>query len=84
MVGVRVFRKHVGIAHVAGEVARCLKQRYSMVKGFRADNGACLLTPRCRLKPQLAASRETFLAEFGKTSVATCAYPGLASGTPPA
>lgn len=63
-----------------GEVVRCLEQRYAMVECFRADGGACLLTPQCRLKPQLAAAREAFLAELDKTSVAACAYPGRTSG----
>ncbi len=65
-----------------GEVVRCLEDRYDMVECFRADGGACLLTPRCRLKPQLAAAREAFLAELDKTSVAECAYPGPVSGKP--
>ncbi len=65
-----------------GEVVRHLEERYDMVECFRADGGACLLTPRCRLKPQLAAAREAFLAELDKTSVAECAYPGPASGKP--
>ena len=63
-----------------GEVVRWLEQRHATVECFRADGGACLLTPRCRLKSQLAAAREAFLAELEKTSVASCAYPGIASG----
>ena len=59
-----------------GEVVRCLEERYDMVECFRADGGACLLNPLCRLKPQLASAREAFLAELDKTSVAECAYPG--------
>lgn len=59
-----------------GEVVRRLEERYDMVECFRADGGACLLTPLCRLKPQLAAAREVFLAELDKTSIADCAYPG--------
>lgn len=59
-----------------GEVVRCLERRHATVECFRADGGACLLTPNCRLKPQLAAAREAFLAELDKTSVAACAYPG--------
>lgn len=59
-----------------GEVVRFLEQRYAMVECFRADGGACVLTPRCRLRPQLAAAREAFLNELDKTSVAACAYPG--------
>ncbi|HMM62630.1 MAG TPA: Rrf2 family transcriptional regulator [Mesorhizobium sp.] len=66
-----------------GEVVRFLEQRHAMVECFRADGGACLLTPRCRLKPQLAAAREAFLAELDKTSIAACAYPGPGSGETP-
>jgi Rrf2 family nitric oxide-sensitive transcriptional repressor len=58
-----------------GEVVRRLDQRYAMVECFRADGGACLLTPRCRLKAQLASAREAFIAELDKTTVAACAYP---------
>lgn len=57
-----------------GDVVRCLEARYDMVECFRADGGHCLLTPRCLLKPQLAAAREAFMAELDKTSVADCAY----------
>ncbi|MFC3209023.1 MAG: Rrf2 family transcriptional regulator [Mesorhizobium sp.] len=63
-----------------GEVVRCLEDRYDMVECFRADGGACLLNPLCRLKPQLVAAREAFLTELARTSIADCAYPGLAPG----
>ena len=59
-----------------GEVVRFLEQRYAITECFRADGGACLLTPRCRLRPRLAAAHEAFLAELDKTSVAACAFPG--------
>ncbi|MFC5387708.1 RrF2 family transcriptional regulator [Aquamicrobium segne] len=59
-----------------GEVVRHLESRYDMVECFRADGGACLLTPRCRLRPQLAAAREAFIRELDKTTIAACAYPG--------
>jgi Rrf2 family nitric oxide-sensitive transcriptional repressor len=60
-----------------GEVVRFLEQRYALTECFRADGGACLLTPRCRLKSRLAAGHEAFLAELNKTSIAACAFPGL-------
>lgn len=60
-----------------GEVVRFLEQRYAIAECFRADGGACILTPRCRLKSRLAAAGEAFLAELDKTSVAACAFPGL-------
>ncbi|MFC3753491.1 RrF2 family transcriptional regulator [Aquamicrobium ahrensii] len=65
-----------------GEVVRFLEQRHATVECFRADGGACLLTSGCRLRPQLAAAREAFIAELDKTSVASCAYPGSASEKP--
>ncbi len=65
-----------------GEVVRRLEERYDMVECFRADGGACLLNPLCRLKPQLASAREAFLAELDKTSIAECAYPGPVPGGP--
>ncbi len=78
--GIRLARPADAIT--LGEVVRFLEQRYAIVECFRADGGACLLTPRCRLKSQLAAAREAFLAELDKTSVADCAYPGPGPGRP--
>lgn len=72
--GIRLARPAEAIT--LGEVVRHLEERYDMVECFRADGGACLLNPLCRLKPQLVAAREAFLAELDKTSVADCAYPG--------
>lgn len=63
-----------------GEVVRYLEQRFALVECFRADGGACLLTPKCRLKPRLAAAREAFLDELDKTTLAECAYPGTGLG----
>ena len=40
-----------------------------------AVGGACVLTPRCRLKKRLAAARQAFLDELDSTSLADCAYP---------
>ncbi|MGB3834130.1 MAG: Rrf2 family transcriptional regulator [Mesorhizobium sp.] len=76
--GIRLARPADAIT--LGEVVRFLEQRYAIVECFRADGGACLLTPRCRLKSKLAAAREAFLAELDKTSVADCAYPGPGPG----
>lgn len=59
-----------------GQVVRFLEQRYAIAECFRADGGACLLTPRCRLKSRLAAACEVFLEELDKTSVAACAFLG--------
>jgi len=57
-----------------GEVVRNLEKRHALVECFRADGGDCVLKPRCRLKGRLAAAREAFLEELGKSSLADCAY----------
>lgn len=59
-----------------GEVVRFLEQRYAIVECFRADGGACVLTPGCRVRGRLAAARDAFIAELDKTSLAECAYEG--------
>jgi Rrf2 family transcriptional regulator, nitric oxide-sensitive transcriptional repressor len=63
-------------AMTVGEVVRALEGRYAMVECFRADGGACVLTPRCRLKGKLASAREAFLRELDRTTLADCAYRG--------
>jgi Rrf2 family nitric oxide-sensitive transcriptional repressor len=72
--GIRLARPADAIT--LGQVVRFLEQRYAITECFRTDGGACLLTPRCRLKSRLAAAREVFLKELDKTSVAACAFPG--------
>ena len=57
-----------------GAVVRQLEARHAIVECFRDDGGACVLTPRCRLKGRFAAAAEAFLAELDKTSLAECAY----------
>src|SRR5215470_14875269 len=57
-----------------GEVVRALEGE-ALVECFREDGGACVLTPRCRLKTRLAAAREAFLRELDATTLAECAYP---------
>jgi Rrf2 family nitric oxide-sensitive transcriptional repressor len=65
-----------------GEVVRALEADQPIVECFRADGGACTLTPGCRLKGRLIAAREAFLRELEATSLADCAYPdGLAPST---
>ena len=78
--GVRLARPASTIT--LGEVVRFLEQRYAITECFRADGGACLLTPRCRLKPRLAAAREAFLVELNKTTIAACAFPGPETAEP--
>jgi Rrf2 family nitric oxide-sensitive transcriptional repressor len=58
-----------------GEVVRLLESRQALVECFRADGGACVLTPGCRLKGALFTARDAFLRELDKTTLADCAYP---------
>jgi Rrf2 family transcriptional regulator, nitric oxide-sensitive transcriptional repressor len=60
-----------------GEIVRALEARHALVECFRQDGGACVLTPRCRLKQRLAAAQEAFLRELDRTTLADCAYPGV-------
>jgi Rrf2 family nitric oxide-sensitive transcriptional repressor len=62
-----------------GEIVRALEGRQALVECFRADGGACVLTPRCRLKGKLAAAHEAFLRELDRSTLADCAYRPLAS-----
>jgi Rrf2 family nitric oxide-sensitive transcriptional repressor len=59
-----------------GQVVRDLERDQPMVECFRADGGACVLTPQCRLRKRLAAAREAFLDELDATTLAECAWPG--------
>ena len=58
-----------------GQVVRDLEEEQPLVECFRADGGACVLTPRCRLKKRLDAARQAFFAELDTTTLADCAYP---------
>lgn len=66
-----------------GDVVRHLEQRFAIVECFRADGGACVLKPQCRLKPRLAAARDAFMAELDQSTVADCAWPGDGTDGPP-
>lgn len=57
-----------------GKVVRRLEARHAIVECFRADGGACLITPGCRLKSRLVAAENAFLAELDKSTLADCAY----------
>src|SRR5689334_8621864 len=72
--GLRLARPAAGIT--LGDVVRALDRGEPLVECFRADGGACLLTPRCRLKARLAAARQAFLRELDQTTLAECVYPG--------
>ncbi|HEY9037713.1 MAG TPA: Rrf2 family transcriptional regulator [Roseovarius sp.] len=65
-----------------GEVVRHLEQRFAIVECFREDGGSCVLKPKCRLKPRLAAAREAFMSELDRSTVADCAWPGDAPDGP--
>lgn len=58
--GVMLARPAEGLT--LGEVVRRLERGQAMVECFRADGGACRLTPDCRLKSTLWLAREAFLA----------------------
>lgn len=58
-----------------GEVVRLLEAGQALVECFRADGGACTLSPVCRLKGRFSAARAAFLAELDQTTLAECAYP---------
>lgn len=58
-----------------GHVVRHLEARHAIVECFRSDGGACVLSPKCRLKAKLASAAEVFLAELDKTALSECAYP---------
>jgi Rrf2 family nitric oxide-sensitive transcriptional repressor len=59
-----------------GEGVRSLESRQALAECSREDGGACVLTPRCRLKRRLAKAREAFYRELDATTLAECAYPG--------
>ncbi|MGO9740575.1 MAG: Rrf2 family transcriptional regulator [Roseiarcus sp.] len=59
-----------------GEVVRSLESRQALVECFRADGGACVLTPKCLLKDLLAKAHDALLRELDETTLAECAYPG--------
>lgn len=59
-----------------GDVVRRLGQDSALVECFRADGGACVLTPLCGLKHRLAAAREAFLDTLNASTLADCTYSG--------
>ena len=62
-----------------GEVVRRLEARHAIVECFRSDGGACVLTPRCRLKVRLKHASEVFLKDLDRTTLAECAVTGSRS-----
>ncbi len=59
-----------------GAVVRALERDQALVECFRADGGACRLTPFCRLRGELHRAGEAFLASLDETTLAACAYGG--------
>jgi len=55
-----------------GEVVRRLEQGQALVECFRADGGACCLSPECRLKGHLWQAREAFLAALSSATLQDC------------
>jgi Rrf2 family nitric oxide-sensitive transcriptional repressor len=62
-----------------GALVRALEIDQSLVECFRADGGACVLTPGCRLKGMLARASEAFLAELDRYTLADCLSGGVVS-----
>ena len=55
-----------------GELVQRLEAGQSLVECFRADGGACVLTPRCRLKGMLGGAWAAFLRELDRSTLAEC------------
>lgn len=60
-----------------GTVVRALEEDQPLVECRRADGGACVLTPACRLRGILLGAEHAFLAELDKFSLADCSIPDL-------
>ena len=61
-----------------GTVVRALEEDQPLVECCRADGGACVLTPACRLRGILLGAEHAFLAELDKFSLVDCGIPDLA------
>ena len=55
-----------------GALVRQLEAEQALVECFRVDGGACVLTPRCRLKGMLGGAREAFLRSLDQYTLAEC------------
>ena len=66
-----------------GAVVRALERDQALVECFRADGGACRMTPVCRLRGALAGASEAFLAALDRVTLAECAYGGALPPFPP-
>ncbi len=61
-----------------GAVVRRFEVGQALVECFRADGGACCLSPDCRLRGVLAQARDAFLARLDATTLADCLGPPAA------
>jgi Rrf2 family nitric oxide-sensitive transcriptional repressor len=61
-----------------GAVVRRFEAGQALVECFRADGGACCLSPDCRLRGVLWQAREAFLARLDATTLADCLPPPAA------
>jgi len=69
--GIRLARPAARIR--LGDVVREMEGDQALVECFRADGGACVLTPSCRLKGRLAEARQAFVAALNRSTLADCA-----------
>ncbi|HWA80125.1 MAG TPA: Rrf2 family transcriptional regulator [Acetobacteraceae bacterium] len=73
--GVRLARPAASIR--LGEVVAWLERGQPLVECFRADGGACPLTPCCRLRGALSRARAAFLESLNGETLAECIMTGL-------
>ena len=66
-----------------GAVVRALERDQALVECFRADGGACRMTPVCQLRGALAEASAAFLAALDRVTLAECAYGGALPPFPP-
>lgn len=77
--GVTLAREPARIA--VGAIVRLFEGGQNLVECFRADGGACPLSPDCVLRGVLDRARRGFLKELDAVSLADCA-PGTLTGRP--
>ncbi|HUC17027.1 MAG TPA: Rrf2 family transcriptional regulator [Acetobacteraceae bacterium] len=68
--GVRLARPAAAIR--LGEAVAYLERGQPLVECFRADGGACPLTPSCRLRAALSRARAAFLESLNGETLADC------------
>ena len=59
-----------------GAVVRHMEAGQAMVECFRADGGACCLSPDCRLRELLARAQDAFLTVLDGVPLEECLMPG--------